>query len=554
MAKNYVDTPLSQYEIPNFKKFYNSYTQSKSLVDKTEIPYGVNVVADDNGAASKRAGKAKWGGQISAGNAVTGMGLLHNTTHNKVIASAGTAWYYADGTNAGVALTGVTFTNNLDTDFAQAIDRLYGANGTDKLAYTTDGETIVEQTLVGNVGRWPTYFNGRLYMTNTTFPDRIYFSNPYTIDLSQSPPLFSTTLFGTFDTSLVAPTGGVNDPTNKNAGYFVLLPGGGVEIVRIEKDNQGQTDFLYVYTKQHGTWRVGTVSAQSSDGSLAHSIIQIAPNANCPAGRSVGKVGNDMWYYGWDNEYSYGEVNGYQNARLASKSGRIRSEMVSISPTYKHKVASGFYRDKRYTAYTVGSYNDRIVIYDTRLNVYSTPLQGINASCFLHYRSTTGTEKFLAASSNSADSFIYELETGTSDEGTAISATFDTKATDCDRPGLKKYFAFIDVFYSMLYGQLSYEVFIDEVSSITGEVQIGTSLTAPSGAGTLPAATFLAGQEYNSSTTFPDLQQNSYFPIECNYSPGRNIMVRFTNNNTGEQFKINSLKIYYQEGEVLDRS
>jgi hypothetical protein len=549
-TKNYLDEPLTIYDIPNFKKFYNSYTQSKNLVDKTEIPYGINVVADDNGAASKRAGKAKYGVEVLSGHAVSGMGVLHNTTYNELIVSAGTHWYDHDGTSTNTALTGVTFTTDLDTEFCQAIDRLYGANGTDKLAYTTNGSTITEQTANGNVGKWPVYYNQRLYMTNTTFPDRIYYSNPYTIDLTQSPPAFATTNFGTFDTSLTPST----PATNKNAGYIILMPGGGVEITRLFQDNQGATDYLYAYTKQHGCWRIGTVAAANSDGSIAHTIAQIAPSASCPAGRSVGKVANDQWFYGGDNEYSYGEVAQFQNSRITVKSGRIRSEMTSIPATYKSKVASGFFQTKRYLAYTVGSFNDRMVIYDTRLNVYSTPIVGINASCFLEFIGADGGRRLLAGSSDPSDSFVYELEVGTDDVGTAISATFETKSTDCDRPGLKKYLAFIDVFYSMLYGQLTYEVFVDEVSSITGTIQLGTSLTVPSGAGTQVAGTFLAGQEYDSNTTFPDLQQNSFFPIDCGYSPGRNVSVRFTNNNTGEQFKINSLRFYFQEGEILDRS
>lgn len=549
MATKYVDTPLSQYEIPNFKKFYNSYTQSKSLVDKTEIPYGVNVIADDNGAASKRAGKAKWGVEVLSGHAITGMGRLHNTTYDKVIVSAGTAWYDHNGTTTNTALTGVTFTDNLDTDFTQAIDRLYGANGTDKLAYTITGATIVEQTANGNVGRWPVYFNGRLYMTNTSFPDRIYYSNPYTIDLTANPPTLATTNFGTFDTSLTPNT----PATNKNAGYLILLPGGGVDIIRLFQDNQGTTDYIYALTKQHGTWRIGTVGTANTDGSIAHTIVQIAPGANCPAGRSVGKVMNDIWYYGGDNEYSYGEVASYANSRIASKSGRIRSEMVSISPTYKNKVAAGFYRDKRYTAYTVGTYNDRMVIYDTRLNVYSTPIQGINASCFLHYKAADGSEKFLTGSSNSADSFIYELETGVNDAGAAVSATFETASVDCGVPGIKKYFAFTDVFYSLLFGTLTYQVFLDETLAITNAVQLGNSSTLTAGIGSQIMGKFPIGKEYDPNTTFASLEGNSKFRIECNYNPGQKISVRFTNNNVGEQFKINSLKFYFQESDPYDQ-
>lgn len=536
----YQDDKLSVKEIPSFRKGYSSYTQGKSTCDDEEFPYGVNVVLDNNGSATKRAGSTRYGGEVASGKATRGMGILKTSTLNELIVAAGTAWYNNDGTTNS-ALTGFTFTDNLQTHFCQAGGNLYGANGTDNLCYTNNGTSVTEISSNGNKGLWPVFYNQRLYMTNTANPDRIYYSNPYAIDLTASPPTITWTNFATFNTDLSA-------TPKKNAGYITLFPGSGVEITRLFLDNSAGSDYLYAYTKSHGIWRISASATANSDGSINHNVSQVVTNYGATSGRSVIKVGNDQWFYDRDNYYSLGEVAQYQNIRVSTKTGRVRTEIASFAN--KSNVASGFYKDKLYISYQNGSYNDRILVYDVRLNAWGAPIEGINANDFIEYEDDSGVRRFLVGSSNSSDSYIYELESGTDDQATAVSATFETKSTDCDKPGLIKYFAFIDVFYTMVYGVLTYEVFIDEVSSVTGQVQLGNSSDYPAGVGSLPIGSFTIGNEFDPNTTFASLQQNNSFRIDCNYTEGKKISVRFTNNVTGEQFKIDKLNIWYIQGDV----
>lgn len=531
---------LKSYKLPSFRKGYNSYPASKSAVDDEEIPYGQNVWLDDNGSATKRNGKSAYGPQIVSGKALMGGGVLKNTTYNRLIIACDTAWYYVTS-SAKTALTGLSFTTNKKTHFEQAIDRLYGANNTDKLAYTTDGATITEQTSNGNVGDWPVYFNQRLYMTNASFPDRIYYSNSYSLDLSTNPPTLTTTNFGTFNTDLTA-------TPKKTAGYIVLLPGGGVEITRLFRDG----DYIYATTKRHGVWKIGTVSAANSDGSIAHTVSTIITQGGAPSGGGVGKVDNDIWYYGWDNIYSLGEVAQYQNVRRSVKSGRIKSEMTSVANSGKTGVEFGQFKGKVWWGYQTGTYNDRCEVYDTILNAWSTPFTNINANFFVNYIDDNGVEHFLAGSSDSSDSFLYELDTGTSDNGSAINGIFETKSTDCGLPGLIKRFAFIDVFYSLVYGTLTYQVFIDEISSITGTALLGNSTSLPVGVGSQMLGTFMVANEYNANTSFASLAQNDSFRIECNYESGKKISVRFSNNVAGENFKINGIVVWFLPGSVYE--
>lgn len=537
----YRDDPLRDYELKSFDGGYNSFTASKLLVDDDEVPYGENVIFDDNGAATKRAGSRRYGNEVASGKAILGINRLKNTTYNKLIVAAGTAWYGKSG-DTYTALTGVTFTDNKKTRFVQAFDKLYGANNTDALAYTSNGTSITSISSNGNIGDWPVFYNQRLYMTNATYKDRIIYSNPYALDPATNPPtLTGFSDAAMFNTDLTA-------SPKKNAGYIVLLPGGGVEITRLFVDTDGGTDYLYAYTKAHGIWRILPVADALADGSIAHTVSRITSSYHTPSGESVLKVGNDQWFAGYDNIYSLGEVAQFQNIRVSTKSGRIKSEISSIATSGKSKIAAGFYKDTAYFAYQTGTYNDRMVIYDTILNAWSTPIKGISVAQFYEYEDDDGVRHFLAGSDNSADSYIYELESGTDDAGTAISAVFETKSTDCGKQGLIKRFAFIDVFYSLVYGQLSYEVFIDETSSITGSQVLGNSSSRPVGVGSMMVGSFLVGAEYDAATTFADLRQNDSFRIDCEFNPGKKISVRFTNNNLGEQFKINGIKAYFVEG------
>lgn len=530
---------LKSKSLDNFIKGYNSFANSRYLIEDEEFGYGLNVVVDNNGSVGKRSGKVRYGAEIESTKAILGMGYLKNSTHNKVIVAAGTKWYLNNGTTT-VALTGKTNFTQAATNFTQAIDRLYGVNGTDNLCYTTDGAAITEITSNGNVGNWAVYFNRRLYMTNTAYKDRIYYSNPYGVDYGTTTVTFSTTNFGTFDTDTAA---------GKTAGFFILQPGAGVEITRLFVDSQNGVDYLYAYTKNN-IYRIG-VGTPLESGVLVHDIAMMVTANGTPSGRSVLKVGNDQWFYGGDNYYSLGEVAQFQNVRISTKSGRIKKEINAIAIAGRSTVAAAFFNERAYISLREGSYNDRVLIYDSRLNAWSSPITNWNVSCFLEYEESTGERKLLAGSSNGEDSYVYQIDTGTDDVSTAISATFETKSTDCGLPGLIKRFAYIDVFYTTVFGNLTYEVYIDERRSIGPlTIRLGNATDKPMGIGSMTIGSFPVGAEYDPDTTFATQITDSSFRIDTGYTDGKRISVRFSNANTGEGFKINRVVVWYKEGNI----
>jgi hypothetical protein len=366
-------------------------------------------------------------------------------------------------------------------------------------------------------------------MTNASNMDRVYYSNPYASDGSLGD-------FGTFDTNLSA-------TPPKNSGFLMFDPGSGEEVthLRVVKN------YLYVYTKRN-IWRVAASATLNDDNSVNHTAELLVEGNGTPSMRGAVQVGNDIWHYNYDNIYSLGEVAEFQNIRATTKSARVKSEVNSIAVAGRGTVAMGQYKERVYISYMTGTYNDRILIYDARLNAWSPPIIGKNISCFLDWEDDDGTHRFLAGSSDSSKSYIYQLESGTDDDGVAISAKFETKSTDCGSPGLMKRIAFIEVFYSMVYGVLSYEVKLDEVTSTTGSQQLGNSTSMPVGVGSMMIGSFPIGEEYDPDTEFADLAQNSSLAIDCGFEEGRRVSVAFSNSNAGEQFKINGITIHYKEG------
>jgi hypothetical protein len=536
---------LKPYPIKDFRMGYNSFSASKTLIKDGEIPYGKNVWPDDVGSVTKRPGSSRYGGEIINGKVPRNAAQFRTTGVNELIVACGTLWKKKNGSSWDT-IAGLTFTDDQEWDFCQTVgttatSRLYGCNGTDKLAYY-NGSTLVEQTTSGNVGNQVVAFNGRLYMTNSTYPDRIYYSNPYSYAAATA--AFDISDFGTFNTDLTS-------TPKKNAGYLMLDPGAGLTIKKIKvfSSSGSSADSLYVWTDRN-LWKIVPVSTALSDGSIAHTIQVIVDSKGTTSPKSVIQVGNDVKFYDYDNIYSLGEQAQYQNVRISALSGRIKSEIDAVSVTGKPKVTMGFFKDRMWFAYQKGTYNDRVNVWDSRLNAWSPPFEGLNIGWFLDFVESDGTHRWLAGSSS--ESYVYELQTGTDDNGVAISAEFETKSLDHGLPGIIKRYAFADVFYGMLYGTLSYEVFVDEVSSITGQIQLGNSTSVPSGAGTQVMGTFLTGVEYDPNTTFSDLRQNSSFRIDLGYETGKRISIRFTNNERGEQFTINSIIVYALPGDVME--
>lgn len=538
----------------NFQKFdggYNSFSGSRSNVKDNEIPSipgsTKNVILDDNGSPQKRSGFINWSAALTPSFPVSGMALYKTYTTNTVIAASGTSWWNCSS-GVSTKLTGKTFASSTQTSFCASTGVLFGANGVDNLCYTSDALTINEVTVNGLIGTYPTFYNSRIYMLSTAFPDRVYFSNPYAFTLPTQGGLSVTTSITGFDFANLFVTN-LSATPKQNAGFLAFQPGSGVVIVSLIID--GTT--LFAFTKAHGIWSITTNVTVNSDGTITHSFSPVVNGIGCPSPRSIAKVSqNDLYFYGGDNMYSRGEVQYYASPRVTTQSGRIQSEMRSIVQVAKQNVATVFYLNKVYVAYqTGGIQNDTIILKDTVLNAWSTPFTGIPISCFLDYTDAAGYRHLLGGSSDPARPYIFELNVGTDDGGVPISASFETKSSDCKAPGLIKYAAFIDVFYQQLKGTLDCQVIGDETTILSTYSQQQQLVASGSiGVGSQVVGTFLVGAEFTPGAVIAAASYEGQFRISVNYKRFRRISIKFSNPRLGEQFKINNAVVWFKEGSI----
>lgn len=333
-------------------------------------------------------------------------------------------------------------------------------------------------------------------------------------------------------------------------GYFRIKPGAGVEITGLFEGVDG----LYAGTKQGEIYKITAVGTTGISAAQTHSIQLVVRGAGFSSPCATVQVGNDMQFF-YDK---YWMSLGYQQLfgnllRASNLSKRYKPELTTIKN--KDKVSAAFFNDTVYLSYGSGNENTRVAKLSFKdrnyqLSAWSAPITDWNVTKFIVYTDSDGTKHLYGGSS--VESYVYEFESGQNNNGVAINATLETKSYDCKLPGQVKYFAFIDVFYSMVYGALTYEVLIDEISSAVGTKSLGNSNDGGIGVGSQIMGEFIVGEELDETATFASLQQNNRFRIPVNFKKGQTISVRFTNNNIGEDFKINGIKIYYQPGSIYE--
>jgi hypothetical protein len=184
---------------------------------------------------------------------------------------------------------------------------------------------------------------------------------------------------------------------------------------------------------------------------------------------------------------------------------------------------------------------------------WSAPIVGWNVNKWAIYTDSTGVKHLYGASSLSSDSYIYEYDTGSNNQGVAVNASFETKSFDCKKPGQIKYFAFAFVFYKMVYGALSYQAFIDETEAISEIKLLGNSTDKGAGSGSMPSGSKSSGSNYDPNTTFASLQQNNKIIVPLNFKRGEKISFRFSNSNINETFEITGIKIFFQDGSIFEQ-
>lgn len=537
MKAKYQDEQLKVFQVPALNGGYNAYTNSKTAIEDSEMPYGFNVQVDDTFTGITPVnGSVRVSGEIASGYAVKHLHIHRTDAGEEVIGIAGQVIKKTIPTVA--TLTGVTPSADQDYMSFQGGLKSYFFNGVDNpIVYDGNYLTSLASNLPTNgCGMVASYTYRRCFVRDKVKKDTLWYSGMYSPEDSRN-----------FLMNFV--TGGDN-----YAGYYTHRGGSGVEITSLFEVN----GVLHFGTNQGEICSVTIAATTGITNSVSLSVQTVVNGSGVSSPFSPVQIGTDLHYFydtGW---YSLGYQQLFGNLLRASVlSKRVKPELGSV--LHKNKLSACVYKDTAYISYGNGARNDTVLKLSFKDRNYqysnwSAPIKGWNVSKFVVYTDNSGNKHLYGGSSLSTDSYIYEYDVENDNNSVAYNKVFETKSFDCKSPGVVKYFAFIDVFYSMVYGSLSYEVFIDEDNSISGTRALGNSPTGGFGIGSQIIGTFMVGDEIDDDATMATLKLNNKFRIPCQFKKGQKISIRFSNNNTGETFKINGLAIYYQEGSVYEQT
>jgi hypothetical protein len=510
---------VKEFIIDNLVGGYNAYV-NKTQVRDNESPDMINMDFVGESAIKTRQGFIKYtSSEIVSDHKPTGIFTYDTGASIEVVYSCNTSFYKGSG---GTNISGITYTADLDTNACQVGDRLYIANGTDDLSYY-DGTNTVTTGIASAPAdpKFCVFWNKRLYTNDETNPDRVYFGGAMAAD-------------GT-----VANTGNFGSGSPSYGGYFGF--GKGKKVTGFAKFGSA---YLYVFLED-AIYRISPTSGTGTSSALDHTIELVTNSYGAVSHRSIDQVENDIFFLAHDGIYSLGEQPNYVSLRTKELSARVKTLIDSVSASDLKRAAAHYYKHRYYLSITTGSYNDRVLVYDTRYQSW-TYWDGYKAGAWAVAKDGDDGLHLYFTSDDSSASYIYEAEQGTNDDGSAISWHFYTKCYNQDDFARAKIYQKGRVLFGNVYGVVDIDVVIDE-TEITKQMSVGESSTYSDGWGSLPMGTFPLGLDYNTpdGTTYEDLtNDHRFFDID---QQGNSIQLKFSGSTLDEACQIEQFQIKYLE-------
>jgi len=509
---------IKSFFVENFTGGYNSFV-SKNQVRDNESPDMMNMDFVGYGAIKRRNGYTKFTSEVDSGDEIRGVFSYYDGSTYEVLYIAKTK-LYKDASPTEV--TGGTFTDDKNAQAAQVGNRLYIANGEDSLQYY-NGTGLTTSGISSAPGKpnYVVFYNNRLYTNDEEHPDRVYYSGAFS---------------GNTSTGAVN-TGNFSEGTPAYGGYLSF--GQGKVVTGMTKFG---SDYLYIFT-QDSIHRITPVSGSGDDEALDHSEELVTNSYGCASHRSIEQVENDIFFLGYDGMYSLGEQPNFTEIRTKTISARVNSLLDSIPSQYKQNASGIYFNDKYYLAFTEGTYNDHVLVYDTK---YQSWLywDSINANSWCVVRDTNDAQHLYFGSDYGANSFVYEAEQGGNDDGVAIDWYYYTKNYDLKDFSWQKQFIDGAIQFGPVYGKLTLDTIIDE-TEVQRILTVGTSSGYSDGVGTSPMATFAMGTEGNTPTgTTNDTPTNDfrYYDID---TEGNTIQFKVAGSILDESAQIEKIKTNY---------
>lgn len=507
---------------------------SETLIADEEASDLLNIQFVESGCVSKRNGHTEVGTGLS--NAPKGLGSYVVSSSAKYLLTIdGTGLKYLNGTT-WTAISGASFTSGLNTTFVQCKGEMYIWNGTEAGAKLTSSLTLTRPTTTVSA-KFGIFYGGRQIVAGVaTQPNRLYISNATAMDD------FTVTTGGTApqpDNSTEAPGATVfsGTPAYAEANVIDINKDDGDKITGLAK----YQDVLIIF-KERSVWQLTFDAAASSVD-----VQQINGAVGAVSHRAIDNMENDVIFLSRNGYYVLGSEPNYFNAiRTNELSSRINPVIQTISAANFEKVSSLFsgyvFRSSIPSGGTTT--NNKTITYDRRYQSWSV-LNEENANAYSEFIDTSNVKHLYYAADDEAK--VYEINTGYSDNGTAIDAYFVTKAFDMDDFSQYKQFIDVDLLFRQLSGTVTVTFITDGEEIVKTSTVSSTNNTDYTWGASDGWGEYEWGGEATTAmaTSTGSTTQNVPYRFKLN-KIARSLKIKVSNANDNENFVLLGIKIYYR--------
>jgi hypothetical protein len=388
----------------NFAGGVNYFYGSRQVQDN-ESPNAINCdFKGETGVGNRSYGYTQIGTVPGGLTLAYGLGQLHTPTLNQILAflSDGTNVELAYSTGGAFTTVDVDFTNGLNVDGCEAASAFYVGNGTDTMQHW-DG-TQWNVTTNGKIGRYPAFYNNRIWIVDATNLDELWFSGIYPGD---------NTLGANH----------LGDFADANAGWIKFRAGSGAVITGVKPFK----NYLYVFTRD-SIYRLSPATSAN-----VFTVELVTSAVGCVSHRSIVQVGEDLMFAADDGVYSLGDVANYLYVRTTNRSAKIQRIFDAMTGATKLSLAAIYTNFKYHLFYSIANAtNDSVICYDVRYKAWQDWRNMAGQAASLWWDSTGALNALFVEPSTGK---VQQMYKGTTDNGAAISSYWYSKSLTEDLPG-----------------------------------------------------------------------------------------------------------------------
>jgi hypothetical protein len=496
-----------------------------------------NIQFVEAGNPAKRPGHTAVGTGLV--NNPRGLASFYTNTQRYLLTVDGTSLMYLNATT-WTAISGASFTADKTTVFVQAKGDMYIWNGTDPGRKLTSTLTLSAPTTTPSAAFGIFYANRQIVAGTATNRNRLYISN--TAELSD----FTT------DPASGGKTAGVSYPENSTevpgASTFAGTVGNSeANIIDIAKDDGDKITGLAKFQEKLIIFKERSIWSMIFDTTGAPTVTQMSGSVGCVSHRSIDNVENDIFFLSRNGYYTLGNEQNYVGTiiRTNELSARIHPVIETITPINLPNTVSIFTGYVFYSSVSIGGTgtNNVTLIYDRRYGAWST-WSGVSANAFTEFIDSNNARHLYYAADDTNQ--VYEIDTGYTDDGQAISAQWTSKAINFGDISRQHLVMYIDFEFRQIIGTVTIDIFSDgNTLQKTTSVGSGNDITGTVGMDMWGDPIWGGNASTTSATITTTGSSNVPYRLPVGITT-RTLKFRISNNKINETFVFLGAKIYYR--------